>query len=205
MQNIINYIDSYRERNHFYKIQELIEILGKENTLIDPFSILISKNILIGKGNIFFPGVALISDDSSSLTIGDNNVFSNGTRIESANNASIEIGNSNAFNDGTICVKCNIKGGAMIFGDRCRFDGRINIFGNCSFGSGAQIIGTINAYNCILFAGGDFSESDPDKRAGLLKGFGTAKNVTVGVGMVINGLGDFDSKNVEWQSNYHKK
>jgi hypothetical protein len=205
MQNIINYIDSYRKQNRFYMIRELIEIIGTENTLIDPFSLLISKNIQIGKGNIFFPGVTLISDDSSSLSIGDNNVFSNGTRIESANNASIAIGNSNSFNDGIISVKCNIKGGAMIFGDRCRFDGRINIFGNCSFGNGAQIIGTINVYNCTLLAGGDYSESDPDKRAGLLKGFGTAKNVSVGVGMVINGIGDFDSKKVEWQSNYHKK
>jgi len=203
--SVLDYLNKYREENGYYSIEELCDVIGLSNIVVDPYSLLISKNVIIGAGNLFSCGVTISSDTSSRIIIGNKNSFANNTHIEAANNTEIRIDNNVVFNDGCICVKCNIKGGKMKFGNNGRFDGRINIFGNCDFGVGSQIIGTINVYGCTLQGGGDFTEPDPDKRAGLIKGIGTARNITVETGNVLNGFGDFDPSKTEPQSVYHKK
>jgi UDP-3-O-[3-hydroxymyristoyl] glucosamine N-acyltransferase len=205
MKRALKSMNMFRNANGYYSIEELINNVGVNNTIVDPFSVLISRSVSLGKGNTIYPSVILHAEDGSGLRIGDGNLFSANTRIETANGALITIGNNNIFSNGIVCVKCNIKNGTMEFGSGCRFDGRINIFGNCTFGNGSQIIGTINVYNCNLVAGGDYTEPNPDNRAGLIKGVGTARGLSVNTGMVINGFGEFDQSNVEPQSNYHKK
>lgn len=49
-----------------------------------------------------------------------------------------------------------------------------------------------------------FKDSDIEKRAGLLKGFGNAKELEVGCGYVIKGNGEFYQNDIEPQLNYHK-
>lgn len=116
----------------------------------------------------------------------------------------IIIGSYNNFNGG-ISAKSNVPNSKIIFSNNGRYDGKINIFGDCKFGEGSQIIGTINVYNCTLIGGGDYREENPDRRAGLIKGIGTAKNIVVDKGFVVNGFGDFAKAAQELQSNYHKK
>lgn len=198
-------MDTYRFNCGFYTITELINLVGKTNQIIDPFSVLISNKIEIGENNVFYPGVQIISDASSVIEIGNNNTFCNNTKIICENFSQISIKDYNEFGEGGICIKCNINKGKMLFGGYCRIEGRINIFGNCHFGQGSQILGTINVYNCTFEEGKNYNYPDPNKRAGLIKGIGTAKNLNVGLGMVINGLGDFDQGKIEPQINYHKK
>jgi hypothetical protein len=80
-----------------------------------------------------------------------------------------------------------------------------NILGACVLESGTQVLGPITVENCTLMTGGSFKEADPDRRGGVLKGFGTARNLTVRQGEVINGQGTFDASAVERQIAYHPK
>jgi hypothetical protein len=59
----------------------------------------------------------------------------------------------------------------------------------CRIGTGAQILGSISARAVTLADGADHAFADPDQRGGVLKGTGTARNLSVGVGQVVNGLG----------------
>lgn len=197
-------MDKFRADNDFYTLSEMCA-LCKDNIIFDFYSVLISKNVTLGKDNIIYPGVIMETDLESNITIGSHNVFFNNTHVEAKCCGDITIGNYNNFMNGGISIRSNMPNSKIIFSNNGRYDGRINIFGNCLFGEGSQIIGTINVYNCTLIGGGDYNEKDPDRRAGLIKGFGTAKNIVVDKGMVVNGFGDFSQADLELQSNYHKK
>ncbi|WP_313134334.1 hypothetical protein [Anaerocolumna sp.] len=200
----IEIMEKYRLENNFYTLSEM-RVLCKDNTIYDFFSVLISKNVTFGKNNIIYPGVIMEADMESNIAIGNHNVFFNNTHLEAKSSGEIIIGNCNNFMNGGISVRSNMPNSKITFSNNGRYDGRINIFGNCEFGEGSQIIGTINVYNCTLIGGGSYNEKDPDRRAGIIKGFGTAKNIVVNMGMVINGLGDFNKSALELQSNYHSK
>ena len=53
--------------------------------------------------------------------------------------------------------------------------------------------------------GASYKDPDPDQRAGLIKGLGTAKNLVVPQGKVINGWHEFKQEQLEDQSHYHSK
>lgn len=200
----LNRMNDYRSKVGYYTIEELCDSICPENIVFDVTSVLISKNVRLGTGNILYPGVILETDESSGVTVGNHNIFRNNTRISAQNGGQVSIGDANEFGDGPVCVVCNRKDAVIRFAGHGRYDGRINIYGNCDFGTGSQLLGTINVYNCTLMEGGDFTEADPEKRAGLLKGVGTAKGLKVERGMVINGFGTFTSESAEPQLNYHK-
>lgn len=205
MKKVYEQINQTRKFHGFLTIDEIIDSISKKNIVHDPFSLLISNNVMIGEKNIFYPNTTIISAENSKITIGNSNLLFNGTHIETDNGAEIIIGDNNVFNVGPVCIKCNMPNAKIRIHNNSRYDGRINIFGNCNFGSGSQILGTINVYSCNLEKGGDFTEPNPEKRAGLIKGIGTARNLIVEQGMVINGFGNFEQANVEPQLNYHKK
>lgn len=202
MKNIFKKMNEFRKKNGFYTIDELCELT--ENYFVDYFSVIISRNVSLGSKNSFYPGTAIICDSTSKITIGNSNTFMNSMYIEAKNNANIKIGNNNIFDHGPVSIKCNIINGKILIEDNCRLDGKINIFGNCVFENGSQVLGTINVYNCKLRGGGSYLEPDPEKRAGLLKGIGTARNIIVNCGQVLNGFGDFREDLIESQLNYHK-
>ena len=204
MEKIIHNIDEIRKASNFYTIEELLNIIGKHNTIIDPFSTLINKNVRIGKGNIFYPNTEISLDDSSTIIIGDTNTFLSGVRIIANNSSRIIIESENLYGTGGVAVICNINNGEIIFGNRGRYEGRINIFGKCKFEDGSQILGNINVYNCNLLGGADYTDINPENRAGLIKGVGNARNLIVAKGMVINGFGEFNQNDIETQLNYHK-
>lgn len=201
----IEIMNGVREENGYYTLDEMCETICKNNIVFDVTSVLISKKVTLGSDNTIYPGVIIHADEQSDICIGNSNIFFNNTHLDAENGGQITIGNFNIFHDGGISIKCNVKNGRIKFGDHGKYDGRINIFGNCNFGSGSQLLGTINVYDCKLMKGGDFNEPDPDKRAGLLKGMGDARGLVVEMGMVINGRRYFDQDKIEPQSNYHKK
>ncbi len=203
-QKFITLANEIREKNGFLSLDEIMELVAVNNVVYDCFSLLISKKAKIGKDNIFYPNVNICCDDNSELIVGDSNYFFSSTHFVAENGGKILIGNRNEFSDGGVCVKANMPDANIVFGDNGRYDGRINIFGKCMFETGSQIIGNINVYNCCLKEGGNYTEKNPDERAGLLKGFGTVKSVIVNRGMVINGVGDFSKAPLEQQSKYHK-
>lgn len=100
----------------------------------------------------------------------------------------------------SVLISKNIK-----IGDSGRYCDGANIIGETVLGNGSQILGSITVQNCTLADGGTFQETDPDKRAAVLKGFGLARNISLRVGEVVNGLGDFSKAPVERQSFYHSK
>lgn len=197
-------MEKFRTENNFYTLSEMCD-LCKDNIIFDFYSVLISKNVTLGKDNIIYPGVIMETDLESNITIGNHNVFFNNTHLDAKCGGEIIIGSYNNFMNGGISIRSNMPNSKITFSNSGRYDGRINIFGNCEFGEGSQIIGTINVYSCTLIGGGDYNEKDPDRRAGLIKGFGTAKNIVVDKGMVVNGFGDFSQAPLELQSNYHRK
>jgi hypothetical protein len=59
--------------------------------------------------------------------------------------------------------------------------------------------------SCRLAAGAPFSHPDPDRRAGLLKGAGSARHLSVATGEVIAGNGVFRREDVKRQTSFHPK
>lgn len=184
----------------FLTLPEL-EALAGANLIFDPYSTLIGRGVRLGTGNLLYPGVILQCAPEGCLTIGNGNEFLPGAHLD-AGGGLITVGDGNRFGDGPVSIH---PGGAVTIGDGCRLDGRIDILGVCCFGSGAQVLGSIRAYDCTLAPGGSYREPDPDLRAGVLKGCGTARGLTVPRGMVINGPGVFRRDMLEPQSNYHPK
>lgn len=200
----MNYFDKYRIQHNYYTLNEINEYIAPNNIVFDPFSLLISKNVRIGKNNVFYSGVIIESDKNSLLEIGNNNTFLNNVILMARNGGTIKIGNNNYYDSGPISIKSNFKDSKIIFCDNGRYDGKINIYGICYFGNGAQILGNITVYNCRLESGKSFLDNNPDERAGLLKGCGTAKELFVPKGKVINGWNIFLQTQLENQSCYHQ-
>jgi hypothetical protein len=93
----------------------------------------------------------------------------------------------------------------ITIGDNGRYLNGMQIVGICSLGSGSQVIGNIIVQNCVLEEGESYLHDNPDLRAGLLKGFGIARNLTVGKGKVIEGAGKFETSNIQSQALFHPK
>lgn len=180
-------------------------LLKSGNTVMDPFSTLISRHARLGTGNTFMPGVVIDCDGQSSLFVGNDNFFAPCTHIAAALGGRILIGNNSRFEDGPVIIKALSNSADIQIGDACRLNGRVDILATNSLGHGSQVLGTISLTHCTLKAGGSFLTPDADLRGGVLKGVGTALNLDIGQGMVINARIPFKQENMEPQTNYHPK
>lgn len=160
---MINRIDEYRKQYGFYTVDEIISEIALENVVFDPYSLLISKSVHIGKDNIFYSNIVIKSDHDSLIKIGSHNTFFTNTYFVAENGGVIEVGNENIFSGGPISIKANMNQAQIIFNDEGRYDGNINVYGNCYFGRGSQILGNINVYSCKLEAGASYKDPDPDQ------------------------------------------
>jgi len=193
-----------RQSKGFLSVDELAAAYGKQNTILDPYSVLISKHAIIGSGNTIYPNVILECQGDGTIAIGDDNTFYPGTYILSSAGA-VKIGNGNEFGPAGLTIKANMPDALIVIGDNGRYCDGASIMGKTTLGSGSQILGNITVQGCSLAAGGDFQEQDPDKRAAVLKGFGLARGITLEVGRVVNGVGNFADAPIEWQRDYHPK
>ncbi|ESW88188.1 AraC family transcriptional regulator [Mesorhizobium sp. LSJC269B00] len=198
------YLDRVRREQGLFTIEEVVGLSERGNVIYDPYSTLISAGAVIGRGNVFFPGVYLFCTDGGALEIGDANIFHANTLFEASAGA-IRVGSRNQFGEGGFTAKANRPGASIVIGDQGRYLNGAAVFGETVLGSGSQLLGAITVDSCRLEPGGSFRESDPDRRAGLLKGAGAARGFTVPAGHVIVGAGAFSASDLQLQSNFHPK
>lgn len=203
LSKTISLIDEQRHRRGFLSIARILERYSK-NIILDPFSTLINEGVEMGEGNVIYPNVIIEARNGGSLVLGDRNILYPGT-LFLADQGTIRIGHDNEFGDGGLRLKANSPNTLIVIGDSGRYTNNAAIVGPCVLGSGSQVLGPINVQNCDLEAGDSYRGDDPDTRAGVLKGFGQARNLTVKQGEVINGRGLFEQTNVERQIVYHPK
>jgi hypothetical protein len=201
--DIIGPIDSVRRAAGYLTFDETIALGRDGNRILDPFSILISKGVCLGAGNTLYPGCTIRAVGSAEVTIGGGNLFHSGTFIE-ASEGPVEIGSSNQFGEGGFTAKANQPVSTIVIGNNGRYLNNPSVFGTSELQDGSQILGNITVISCNLCAGGSYLEPDPDKRAGLLKGFGMAKGLKVLRGQVIQGEGIFDQSLSVAQSMFHR-
>jgi hypothetical protein len=196
-------IDEIRRRDGFLTIEETLSLCDR-NTVYDPFSTLISRHAHIGSGNVFYPCTTIRCQEDSSCSIGDRNVLHSLTMIEACGGM-IAIGNGNTFGNGGFTAKADRPGARITIGDRGRYASGASVYGVSHLGTGSQILGQITVIDCILADGEDFTHDDPDNRAAVLKGYGPARKLRIGVGEVIFGKGAFEQANIQRQTDFHPK
>jgi carbonic anhydrase/acetyltransferase-like protein (isoleucine patch superfamily) len=201
----MNQIDLQRNSKGFLTIDEIMNKISIKNIVLDPHSLLIGKEVVIGSGNVFYPNTVVEIQNTGKIIIGNQNVFFPQTLLL-AGPGKIIIGDSNQFGDGGVSIKANYPDSLITIGNNGRYLNGVQIVGKCQIGSGSQIIGgQITVQDCVLESGETFSFSDPDQRGAVLKGFGLARGIILNKGQVLNGSGIFDQSEVKNQSYYHPK
>jgi hypothetical protein len=195
--------DAHRIENGFLTIEEILNLVVTKNVVHDPFSLLISRGTTsIGKDNTFYPCCVLNAENGGHLEVGNNNRFGMATLVE-ALGSSVHIGSGNQFGDGGFTLRADRIGASVKIGDRGRYTGGVRIYGSATLGNGSQVHGNIVLIDCELVAGMDASFPDPNARGGVLKGFGTARELVVGAGEVIAGAGVFSQDELRRQREFH--
>lgn len=187
-----------REKNGFMTIEQIFEI-AYENQVYDVFSLLISKNVIIGKGNTFYPN-CMIECKKGRISIGDFNTICNGTTMRVINSI-LEIGDNNEIGENGLSIT-TVKGKTVVM-NQCRLKNNAQILDNCYIGNGAQVLGNIKMSECILENGASYKEINPNNRGGVIKGYGTALNLVVKAGEVLSGTGIMTNDMIERQEKYH--
>lgn len=196
-------IDEQRHKQGFLSISQLLEQYAK-NTILDPFSTLISEGVEMGEGNVIYPNVVIEVRHGGRIALGDQNILFPST-LFLADQGSIVIGSDNEFGEGGLRLKALTPYTSLMIGDSGRYNNNAAIVSPCVLGSGSQVLGPISVQNCQLKAGESYKHDDPDLRAGVLKGFGQARNLTIKQGEVINGKGTFEQSLIERQLTYHPR
>jgi hypothetical protein len=194
-------IDRFRSAAGFRTVAELLDP-ALDARVFDPFSVLISRAVVLGRGNVFYPNVMVVCRDAECV-LGDENLFHPGTGISAEDGGTIRIGDRGSFGPGGLQLKANRPGATLSIGDEVRLLNGAEVVRSSTLGSGAQILGAISAVGVELAAGDSYRGPDPDRRAALLKGFGRARGLRLGRGEVVNGSGDFAESAVERQAAYH--
>ena len=194
----IEQMNRTREEQGFRTIGEMYE-LAKENSIFNLFSVLISRSVYLGNGNIVYPNV-VIENIAGIIAIGDNNKLFNGTKIQNFSGI-IEIGSDNEIGENGTSIK-TVQGKIEIK-DNCRLMNGAQILDDCYLGNGTQVLGNIKMSGCTLADGESYKEKNPNVRGGVLKGFGTANKLRIEIGMVINGNGVMTVDMIERQEKYH--
>jgi hypothetical protein len=199
MNDRLNATAAARAAAGFRSPDELLE-LAAMCRIFDPASTLVSRAAAIGPGNVFYPAVVIVVSPGAAVAIGSDNVFWPGTAIV-ARGGRIAIGARNEFGPGGATLL--LDAGEISIGDGGRYREGVSLHTGCRFGSGTQVLGPIQAQECILDAGGSYADAAVDLRGAVLKGTGRARGLHVGRGQVILGEGRFDAKDVRPQSYFH--
>jgi hypothetical protein len=199
---LIEIVDRTRLARGFLSVGETLALEARGNTILDPFSTLVARDVRIGRDNLFEPNVQLLCHASARLVIGDGNAFHPGTRIEAAAGL-VHIGHRNVFGPGGFSAVTLSPDAEITIGDNGRYTLNCAVSGQSGLGSGSQILGPIAVDSCTLGAGGAHDEPDADLRGAVLKGSGRARGLVLRQGQVIQSFGQFDMADVSWQSFFH--
>jgi len=196
-------MDEARRRHGFRTIAEVAR-LAESNTIFDVYSTLVATTAMIGRDNVLHPGV-IVRADGGDCVLGSGVVLHAGTSIEAVAGGSVVVGDGCVLGPGGVQIRANRGNARIRLGDRVRLLNGVELLGICDIGDGAQILGAIVAQNVTLAGGGDYTAADPDERGAVLKGSGLARGLVLGIGDVVNAVGDFAAAPVERQSKYHPR
>ncbi|MEU6231909.1 hypothetical protein [Kitasatospora sp. NPDC047058] len=195
-------LDRIRRERGLLTPAELMELADRGVVVLDPFSVIVSRHVRLHPGNVLYPGAVIECDERSGCLVRPGNVLHGGTRIAATGGGTIVIGERSVIGEGGAQIKAAGPDSVEI-GDETRLANGAEVMGSSRIGSGAQVLGPVSARSVTLAAGRPASHPDPDTRGGVLKGFGRAQGIRVGVGEVVNGNGDFRDAPVERQRAYH--
>jgi len=157
-------------------IEQNAALIERGVFVLDPYSTFIGPDVRFGANVTLWPNTTL----TGHVTIGDHaEIGAEGGFTLQADNAHIHIGAHTRL----------LGGGALTLENH--------------IGDGAQILGPIRAQHCTLGAGGSWRDPDPDRRGGVLKGNGVARNLIVPQGYVIQAFGLFADATMRRQSYFH--
>lgn len=197
-------IDRQRRAQGFLSVAGVLELVASGNSILDPFSTLISASCVIGTGNTFYPQVVLEARGSGSIVVGDGNCFYPQTFFL-APQGCIEVGNQNIFGEGGAILKTETLDDVLIVENDGRYNQGATLLGSNTLGKGSQVLGAITLQLCQLGAGESYKHPDPDLRGGVLKGFGNARGLQIDRGEVISSRVVMQQGAVKRQSVYHPK
>ncbi|KJS59444.1 hypothetical protein [Streptomyces rubellomurinus] len=195
-------LDGVRRARGLLTPGELMALTGRGVVVLDPFSVLVSTWVRLGPETVLYPGAAVECDARSRCVLQPGTVLYGGARITATGGALVTIGRGALIGEGGARIKA-AGTDRMRLGDAVRIANGAELSGSCRLGDGSQVLGPISARAVELAGGGSHAHPDPDGRGGVLKGFGRAHGIRVGVGEVVNGAGDFRAAPVERQRAYH--
>lgn len=187
----------------FLTIEETILLAERGLTIMDPFSTLVSKHARLSTGIFIWPNVTITAGKRGDVSIGSRTVLHSGVRMEAVA-GSVHVGaDCDIGQDGGFTLFTAGDDDAITIGDGARLNGGGSIAINGEIGDGAQILGPIRVQHCRLGAGGSHKEPDPDRRGGVLKGAGVARDLEIPTGMVIQAFGIFAEAPLRPQTYFH--
>ncbi|WP_323184973.1 GNAT family N-acetyltransferase [Kitasatospora purpeofusca] len=181
-------LDRLRRERGLLTPAELLDLSEYGVTVLDPFSVIVSRRVELGPDNVLHPGVVIECDEQSRCAVGPGNVLYGGTRIGAADGGSVTIGARSLIGDGGTRILAGAHESITI-GDEVRLMDGAEVLGDSLLGHGSQILGRISARSVELGAGLPYTHPDPDARGGVLKGLGRLSGVLVGTGDALFNIG----------------
>ncbi len=196
-------LDRLRRDRGLLTPAELLDLSEYGVTVLDPFSVIVSRRVKLGPDNVLHPGVVIECDEQSRCAVGPGNVLYGGTRISAADGGSVTIGARSQIGDGGTRIIAGAHESIEI-GDEVRLMDGVEVTGDSLLGSGSQILGRISARSVELGAGRPHTFPDPDGRGGVIKGYGRATGALVRSGDVLWNIGhEIGHTTTERQRLYH--
>ncbi len=203
--DVISSANRARHAAGFLGVEDTADLAGSGVLVLDPFSTLVSREAVLGQDVVLWPNSIVQVLDAGCVTVGSGAILFPGTRIL-ARRGSVIIGEAAEIGDeGGFTIKADAPEDVIHVGGGARLLGGGSLTSSNYVGRGAQILGPIRVRNCRLGDGGSYSEPDPDRRGGVLKGSGVARGLELPAGRVIEAFGLFSGAPMRQQSYFHPK
>ncbi len=195
-------MDEARRARGFLDVAGTAALAAHGVTVLEPRTTLVAAAALLEAGVVLWPGSIVEIGAGGSIAVGGGTVLFPGARIV-ALGGQLRIGRDCEIGEeGGFTVKA-LAGEVIAVGAAARLLGGGSLTGSNELGRGAQVLGPIRIQRCRLGAGGSHAEPDPDRRGGVLKGCGVARDLEVPQGHVIQAFGLFAEAPLRRQSFFH--
>jgi carbonic anhydrase/acetyltransferase-like protein (isoleucine patch superfamily) len=205
MNPLSSLADEARLALHFLPLESTAALARDGILVLDPASTLVSDGVALGRGVVLWPGTVLQRLGNGRIAVGDGTILFPGTRIVAEDGGTVTIGaQAEIGEEGGFTIKAQAEAEISI-GAGARLLGGGSLVLSNRIGRGAQILGPIRCQACRLGDGDTWRDPDPDRRGGVLKGSGVARDVDIPQGRVIQAFGLFAEAEIRPQSFFHPK